>query len=286
MQKKRETGKKEVKNTIQVDDPIPFRFLKSKKQDVDFNLDLDFKEKPAPVSSKLDRIVQLTGFSDPVYVEAIFEIHQYDISLDLLIVNQTNETLQNLSIEFSTLGDLKLIERPAPVTLAPHGYHTVKVSLRVSSTETGVIFGNIVYDGQSALDSKCVILNEIHIDIMEFIKPEDISETTFRSMWTEFEWENKINITTDITDLQEFLDHLLKKTNMKCLTPLASQGNCGILVANLYARTIFGEDALANISMEQGVDGEVVTGHVRIRAKTQGIALSMGDKMTMSMKKV
>lgn len=38
-----------------------------------------------------------------------------------------------------------------------------------------------------------------------------------------------------------------------------------------------GEDALANLSIERLGDG-TLQGHVRIRSKTQGIALSLGDK--------
>ena len=44
------------------------------------------------------------------------------------------------------------------------------------------------------------------------------------------------------------------------------------MAANLYARSIFGEDALANVSIEKpihlGPDAPV-TGHIRIRAKSQ-----------------
>ena len=44
------------------------------------------------------------------------------------------------------------------------------------------------------------------------------------------------------------------------------------MAANFYARSIFGEDALANLSIEKplgsGPEGQV-TGHVRIRAKSQ-----------------
>ena len=44
------------------------------------------------------------------------------------------------------------------------------------------------------------------------------------------------------------------------------------MAANMYARSIFGEDALANLSIEkplnQGPDATVI-GHIRIRAKTQ-----------------
>ena len=44
----------------------------------------------SPLSaSKLNKVTQLTGFSDPVYSEAYVHVNQYDIVLDVLIVNQT-----------------------------------------------------------------------------------------------------------------------------------------------------------------------------------------------------
>lgn len=52
------------------------------------------------------KVTQLTGFSDPVYAEAYVHVNQYDIVLDVLIVNQTNDTLQNLTLELATLGSL------------------------------------------------------------------------------------------------------------------------------------------------------------------------------------
>ncbi|KAI6649559.1 Coatomer subunit beta-like [Oopsacas minuta] len=74
---------------------------------------------------------------------------------------------------------------------------------------------------------------------------------------------------------------------MKCLTPpKALSGECDFLSANLYAKSIFGEEALANISLKNPQDKDVsVTGHVRIRAKSQGMALSLGDKINISQKK-
>ncbi|SJX63600.1 probable SEC26-coatomer complex beta chain of secretory pathway vesicles [Sporisorium reilianum f. sp. reilianum] len=243
--------------------------------------------------SKLARVVQLTGFSDPVYAEAYVNVHQFDILLDVLVVNQTAETLQNLSIEFATLGDLKLVERPSNYTLAPYSYQSIKATIKVSSTETGVIFGNIIYEGaagtgtQSAGDAKCVVLNDIHIDIMDYIAPAYCNEAQFRAMWSDFEWENKVNVNTGISDLRQYLAHIMKSTNMSCLTPEASlAGECGFLSANMYARSLFGEDALANLSIELLPDGKTIQGHVRIRSKTQGIALSLGDKITLAQKGV
>ena len=74
----------------------------------------------------------------------------------------------------------------------------------------------------------------------------------------------------------------MKATNMACLTPEAAlSGECDFLSANLYARSVFGEDALANLSIEKVEGTGVIQGHVRIRSKTQGIALSLGDKITL-----
>lgn len=61
-----------------------------------------------------------------------------------------------------------------------------------------MIFGNILWEGVGLTES-CVVLNDIHIDIMDYIKPAYCNEAQFRSMWTEFEWENRVNVTTTIT---------------------------------------------------------------------------------------
>ncbi|BDD54709.1 coatomer subunit beta [Monascus purpureus] len=274
-----------AKNAVQVDDAIPIRqFSKRNAGEGAEEIELDLAKATGGDStvesgpSKLSRVVQLTGFSDPVYAETYVTVHQFDIVLDVLLVNQTEETLQNLSVEFATLGDLKVVERPTTHNLGPHDFLNVQATIKVSSTDTGVIFGNIVYDGPSSTESHVVILDDIHADIMDYIQPAHCSETQFRTMWTEFEWENKININSKAKSLREFLKQLMESTNMACLTPEASlQGDCRFLSANLYARSVFGEDALANLSIEkEGEDGPI-TGFVRIRSRSQGLALSLGS---------
>lgn len=52
----------------------------------------------------VSQVTQLTGFSDPVYAEAYVHVNQYDIVLDVLVVNQTSDTLQNCTLELATLG--------------------------------------------------------------------------------------------------------------------------------------------------------------------------------------
>lgn len=101
------------------------------------------EEKEAPLPSALSKVTQLTGFSDPVYAEAVVHVNQYDIVLDVLIVNQTEDTLQSCTLELATMGDLKLVERPQPIVLAPRDFASIKANVKVASTENGVIFGNI-----------------------------------------------------------------------------------------------------------------------------------------------
>ncbi|XP_013919922.1 PREDICTED: coatomer subunit beta [Thamnophis sirtalis] len=299
LSQKKESEKRNV--TIQPDDPISFMQLTAKNEmsskEDQFQLSLlaamgntQRKEAADPLASKLNKVTQLTGFSDPVYAEAYVHVNQYDIVLDVLVVNQTSDTLQNCTLELATLGDLKLVEKPSPLTLAPHDFANIKANVKVASTENGIIFGNIVYDvSGAASDRNCVVLSDIHIDIMDYIQPATCTDAEFRQMWAEFEWENKVTVNTNIVDLNEYLQHILKSTNMKCLTPeKALSGYCGFMAANLYARSIFGEDALANVSIEKpihlGPDAPV-TGHIRIRAKSQGMALSLGDKINLSQKK-
>lgn len=189
-----------------------------------------------------------------------------------------------MTLELSTMGDLKLVERPASATLAPRESQRIRANIKVSSTETGAIFGNLVFEAAGYGDRSVVALNDIHIDILDYIVPAACTDAAFRAMWAEFEWENKVAVATPLTDEAAFLEHVVAATNMRCLTPATARaGDAGFLAANLYARSVFGEDALVNVAVERAADGKL-SGYVRIRSKTQGIALSLGDKLILKQK--
>jgi coatomer subunit beta len=287
------------------------------------------------------------------------------------MVNRTTDTLNNVLVELSTQGDLKLVDRPVGVTLAPGQQVMVHASIKVGSTETGIIFGYVTYEkkqpektaeakrqesssrimdnmdgpppdavskgnrmsqmvglvkrfkqitGANAEPTfeavweevlqESIVLNELHVDILDYIERAWIGELAFRTMWSEFEWENKININTSITEVGAFLEHIMLNTKMsvvgrsyKTIANLKGKKkekvtaedvkemlreavgvqklieSSSFVAVNLYAKSIFGEDALANISIEKVHDGKL-TGSVRIRSRTQGIALSLGDRIT------
>lgn len=322
-------------------------------------------------SKRLAKVQQMTGLADPVYVEAFLQVHSFDLVLEMLMVNRTQDVLQNVLVELSTQGDLKLVDRPVGVTLNPGQQIMVHASIKVGSTETGIIFGYVTYEkkqeekkkdepknqrrdimdsmdgpptesssGKSSGMSRMVklvkrfkqitgpgseakfeavweeviqesiVLSELHVDILDYIERAWIGELAFRTMWSEFEWENKININTSITEVGLFLEHIMLNTKMSIVgrsskTLKDAKGKkkdkvtaedvaemlreavgiqklietSSFVAVNLYAKSIFGEDALANISIEKLPDGKL-TGSVRIRSRTQGIALSLGDRIT------
>jgi hypothetical protein len=71
--------------------------------------------------------------------------------------------------------------------------------VQVSSTETGVILGSLVYDVAGSGDTNYIALNDIHIDILDYITPAHCTHPDFRAMWAEFEWENKVVVNTNFT---------------------------------------------------------------------------------------
>ncbi len=101
------------------------------------------KSKPSGVDaasrSRLNRVYQLSGFADPVYAEAHLTVHEYDIVLDVLVVNQTKNILQNFALELNTSADLKVVDRPQPFAVPAFGVHRCAINIKVHSTESGAL---------------------------------------------------------------------------------------------------------------------------------------------------
>jgi coatomer subunit beta len=216
----------------QADDLIQFRQLRA--QAVQGGLEVDLMDADdisravgtdgaSAETARLKHVYQLTGYSDPVYAEASVTVHDYDIVLEMLIINRTPNTLTNLTVELATMGDLKLVERPQSYTIGPLDERRLRANIKVSSTETSHIFGTIVFDNSSTAQKTYVNLNDIQLDIMDYIRPAECKNEDFRHMWAEFEWENKVAVNTNITNLREFVSHIITNTNMTCLTPLDDQ---------------------------------------------------------------
>lgn len=262
-------------NSTRAEAPVRFRLLAPLSRGVpEFAVD---EPVVARAQSQLKQVTQLTGYSDPVYAEALLTVSQFDIVLSVMLFNQTETTLEDLGVEFYTTGELKVVETPAKANVAPYSFHTVRTTIRVSSADSASIFGNIAYHTKQR--ESLVVLHDIRLNILDYIKPSECSDVRFREMWNAFEWENKVSVRSKApVALAEYLELFKRETHMACLTPGAAADGAKFLSANMYARSCFGEDALANLSIEQAADGHVA-GHVRIRTAQRGPAVSLGDRI-------
>ncbi len=76
-----------------------------------------------------------------MYAEAYVTVHQYDIVMDVTVINRSSETLQNLCLELATMGDLKLVERPQNYTLAPGATKVIRANIKVGALCWGLGLG-------------------------------------------------------------------------------------------------------------------------------------------------
>jgi len=268
---------------------VTYTCLKQVEGGHDFELDDDVAMMLSrDESERFKGIYQLSGFGDAIYAEAKVSFSGHDILLEYLIINRCDKTLQNVDLEIATRGDITLVEKPVTFTLAPWAQHRCRASVKVESTESSFIYGNVVYEKSgNELGTIVIVLHEINVDILDYIAPKDCPENEWNDMWKKFEWENKIVVDTNFTGLDQFLEHIIKATHMRAISNVnidTSLGSGAFLAANLYAKSTFGEDALANVSLEKTSKEGTITGHIRIRSKTQGIALSLGDTFNSVMK--
>jgi len=76
--------------------------------------------------------------------------------------------------------------------------------------------------------------------------------------------------------------HFAESLNVKLMTKVSdAETESGFLVANFYTKSKFEEDCLINVSIEKASpqDGGRITGLIRMRAKTEGMALCVGEKI-------
>lgn len=130
---------RDTQQQISVDQRIDFPIFKNSVS-VGSNVQFDsiqmasgMHKSASATKSTLDNIVQLTGYSEAVYAEAYVIQTSQTIFLDVLVVNQTSETLRNLALELNGMGGLKIHDKPASQNMGPHGFLSMKASFKVSN---------------------------------------------------------------------------------------------------------------------------------------------------------
>ena len=132
------------------------------------------------------------------------------------------------------------MEKPVSVTLKSGESRIVKSSLKVSSTDNGAIYGYLTFDSPSGNQPHVININEIQIDFINALMPNECPELEFKLKWAEYEWENKVQVSTPIVDLKEYVEHFAKEMNIKLMTLITeADQRAGFLVANFYTKSKF-----------------------------------------------
>jgi coatomer subunit beta len=149
--------------------------------------------KGADHANRLNRLVQLTGFSDPVYAEAYVMVNQYyNAVVDATVINRTNKALQNLCLEFVTEGKNVIItDRSENYTLAPQESKQIQVNIEITTANSAFILGHIVYETTDGKEHS-EVLKVIFINILDYMSPATCTDIAFRNMWTESLFQYKV----------------------------------------------------------------------------------------------
>ncbi len=103
-------------------------------------------------------------------------------------------------------------------------------------------------------------LSGLFIELLSTYK-ENISDIDFRKNWSDYTWEHNVMIVSRKKSFTECVNELIKGLNMTLVSPKnidMIKDEYPFMVANLYAKTKLGENALVNLSVERSKDNKIM----------------------------
>lgn len=269
--RQKETEKIQKPKTVPADEPMQFTVLLNTAEAVP---EKETKEITLPV-------IQLTGPSDFLYIEASCSLKKFDRLYHFTMYNRTENVLTNVLVEFSAVGAISIMKRNESFSIPVGGYATIDATVMISAGSCGTLFGVVSFDfaGAGGSDHQFLPLSPIDIDPFFCFNPVEISQAEFREKWEESVWERKIDFKTEETDLIKYLNNVASKFKFGIVTPRqhleVTARSAGFITANLFTRSLFGEEVEMNISAKKGKD-ETITGFLRLRSQNEQIAFIFG----------
>lgn len=253
-----------IQTTSRVDQLVNFSSLLGKK----FNPPT---RTIARIEKKKGQLLQMSGTSDMIFCECRFITNKFDIVLDFRLLNQTAVVLSNIKLELNCVGKLELIDRAAPLTLKPDQAENLRLTIKVTSAEAGKIFGSISYDISNS--SYYLPLALITVPSSDFMESSTISLTDFRKKWDVFEWEKRTAVHHAYESFNDFISKIADVSKLNAISDIDPE--LPFLTTNLYSKSFFGEEVLANVNVELK-DG-IITGFIRLRTNTLSMAQSFSQ---------
>jgi coatomer subunit beta len=189
--------------------------------------------------------------------------------------------LTNVLFEFTTVGQVSILQRNELLSLAPGGFGQFDLPVLISAGSCGTLFGAVSFDfaGAGGSDHQLLPLTPIEIDPFFCFEPRPIPQADFRKKWADSIWERKVDIQTDDGDLLHYLDSLAAKFKFFVITPReqlqVTAKSANFIAANLFTKSLFGEEVELNVSAKIQGNGKVA-GFLRIRSPDEQLAFLFG----------
>ena len=268
----------------QIDELIFFRQLQGKNEvDVDIEvvagggINFEQEDEQNNYIQRLSKLVQLTGTSDPIYIEAFVYLNRFDTYLELVLINRTNEIFKNLSMSFFSVGDSestnKTLDSIDNILLKDSATVNLYKTQKITPKDAMYIAANLTFENTRGEIVMNIMTSEITLEILDLIYPATISNYEFRNLWQKYNWENRIEVNTPFTDPVDFVDHVCSELKLKVVENLTPFADKKYLSANLYAKTYMGCDFLLNLSVEK--EENCLKGHIRIRSEEKMVVVNI-----------
>jgi hypothetical protein len=231
-------------------------------------------------SSKKRRFIEvLSGTEDPLFVESVVNIYTFDLSIEFTIKNRSKNALQNVSLQLFVPKEFSIIEKPPVFSLEPNETVHVRSCVKFTKTVNAYIFGQISFNNFKG-ENSFMHLSGLFIELLSTYK-ENISDLDFRKNWNDYTWEHNVMIVSRKKSFSECINELIKGLKMTLVFPKTIDlinDEYPFMVANLFAKTRLGENALVNISVEKSKDNKII-GTCVIRSKTKDFMTGLGEKI-------
>lgn len=224
---------------------------------------------------EIRRVIQLTGLSDPIYVEATASYSRFEVTLDMVFINQTPSYLQNILLDFVTSGGLVASFVNVGFSLSGRSVVSKRLTFRIVDASNGFIGGSMTFkypdeSGEYANTTYRINLSEVRTCISSFLEPGRMCEDSFREMWRGLEWENTYTLKfVSEAGVDEIVQGICKGVN-GAMVSVECDENYG--VGNIVCSTLQNLNVLVNVCVWRG---EYMHFECRIRSKRESIVKSV-----------
>lgn len=226
-------------------------------------------------AAEVGSVVQLTGLSDPIYVETTASYSRYEVVLDMLFINQTSSYLQNVLLDFVTSPGLTPAFTSAPFSLSGRSVINKRLCFRMTDASNGFISGSMTFrypgeSGEYANSTYGLNLSEIRTSVADFLEPRRMCPDEFREMWKDLEWENAYTVKFGSGyGLDEIFNGIARALRGEVL---GLEHDESYAVGNVACSTLQNVCVLVNVCLQ---GGESVHLECRIRSRKESLVKSV-----------